>query len=92
MGSKVKVCKCETKMKDSLLYKGMSLPRYVSGVNDDIQVFKSNTENYLSLFPGSHPEVTDMYGKHSNSIIDWARYYGINDDFFPDDGSILHST
>ena len=93
---KAKSDSIKTKMKDSLLYNGVrlfnSLPRYVSGVKDDIQVFKSNLDNYLSMFPdqpeipGSLPEATDIYGKQSNSIIDWARYYGINDDFSPDDG------
>ena len=62
-----------------------SLLRYVSGVKDDIKTFKISLDNYLAMFPdqqvipGSTPEASDVYGKSSNSILDWARIYRIND-------------
>ena len=84
----------KTKLRDSLLYNGVRiyncLPKYVTSVTDCIDTFKKNLDLFLGMLPdqpelpGSIPEACDLYGNPSNSLIDWVRHIGLDDDIPPD--------
>ena len=100
----VKSEKVKSMIRDSLLYNGVrlynSLPGYVTGVSDDLALFKKNLDEFLAVIPdqpaipGSFPEARDIFGNASNSIIDWTRHLGLVDDFpsdmrMPDSNNIF---
>ena len=73
----------ETKLQNSVLHHGVkifnSLPQYIRDIPADLTEFKKELDKFLNTVPdqpavpGFTPGSKDLWGKPSNSIIDWIR-------------------
>ena len=72
-----------TKLCDSILVNGVklfnTLPKWIRDIKCDLSLFKKELDRFLRQvpdqpeLPGYIPEPRDIYGKPSNSLIDWVR-------------------
>ena len=73
----------KSKQRDSLLHGGVilynSLPACIRSITGDLELFKTQLDELLSLLPdqppvpGFIPDARDIKGNPSNSIVDWLR-------------------
>ena len=86
----LRVQKLKKQQKKSILNCGVrifnALPIEIRSISDDLNTFKKELDQYLSKVPnqpavlGFKPRSHDLYGKPSNSIIDWIRTENIQYD------------
>ena len=72
-----------TKLQNSILHQGVkifnSLPQHIRDIPADLPTFKKELDSFLKsvpdqpAIPGFVPGSRDLWGKPSNSIIDWIR-------------------
>ena len=80
---KAETCAVKTKLQNSILHQGVkifnSLPQYIRDIPADLPTFKKELDTFLKTvpdqpaIPGYVPGSKDLWGKPSNSIIDWIR-------------------
>ena len=81
----------ETKLQNSVLHHGVkifnSLPQYIRDIPADLTEFKKELDKFLNTVPdqpavpGFTPGSKDLWGKPSNSIIDWIRTENLRYDY-----------
>ena len=72
-----------TKLQNSILHQGVkifnSLPQHIRDIPADLPTFKKELDSFLKsvpdqpAIPGFVPGSRDLWGRPSNSIIDWIR-------------------
>ena len=84
---KADTCSIKTKLKNSILHQGVkvfnSLPQYIHDIPADLPELDSFLQNASDqpAVPGFVPGSKDLWGKPSNSIIDWIRTENLSQDF-----------
>ena len=88
---KAETCSIKTKLQNSILHQGVkvfnSLPQYIHDIPADLPAFKKELDSFLQnvpdqpAVPGFVPGSKDLWGKPSNSIIDWIRTENLSQDF-----------
>ena len=88
---RAETCSIKTKLQNSILHQGVkvfnSLPQHIRDIPADLPTFKKELDNFLKTLPdqpaipGFVPGSKDLWGKPSNSIIDWIRTEKLSYDY-----------